>query len=280
MKIRITQLLATIFTQKQKTILSAAAVIMVTVLLSRILGLFRDRLLATYFSVDELGVYFAAFRLPNMIFELLVMGTLSTAFIPVFSKYLVNEDKKDAFSMAANVMNLGIVVLVLLIIPFVVFARPISKLMTPGFSDAQLDTMTMFTQIMLMGQLVPLVIGNFVTGMLQSFQRFLVPALAPVVYNIGIILGIVILAKPLGLLAAVWGVVIGAILYLLIQLPLLLNMGYRHHWGFNRNHPGAREVLKLMLPRTFGLGVSQIDTTVDLILTSLLGARSITIVCI
>src|SRR4030065_2339664 len=94
--------------RRQDNILSAASVIMTAVAFSRILGLLRDRLLAARFSPEDLGVYYAAFRLPNMIFELLVMGALATAFIPVFTAYLDTKSKKDAFKMATSVINLGL----------------------------------------------------------------------------------------------------------------------------------------------------------------------------
>ncbi|RJR14577.1 murein biosynthesis integral membrane protein MurJ [Candidatus Microgenomates bacterium] len=269
--------LSSIITRKQNSILSAASVIMIMVLLSRVLGLLRDRLLAHYFSVSDLGIYFAAFRLPNLIFELLVMGALATAFIPVFTRILTKEGEQAAFKMAANIINVAFVAVVILIIPLLIFTYPIARLIVPGFNPEQLDLMVSFTRIMLLGQLLPLAIGNFFTGMLQSFQRFLLPALAPVVYNIGIILGVVFFASATGLYSAVFGVVIGAFMYLLIQIPLLLLLRYRHTWQVSYADPHTREVFKLMLPRTFGLAVSQIDTTLDLILASFLGPRSITI---
>jgi putative peptidoglycan lipid II flippase len=115
------------------------------------------------------------------------------------------------------------------------------------------------------------------TGILQSFKHFLIPSLAPVVYNLGIILGIFLLTPFLGLYGPVLGVVFGAILFMAIQLPLIRSLGYRHFWQVNFSDSGVREVGRLMLPRTFGLAVSQIDTTVDLILSTLLGARMVTI---
>ena len=263
--------------KKQTTILSAAGVIMATVFVSRILGLVRDRLLATYFDVDVLGVYFAAFRLPNLVFELLIMGALATAFIPVFTTLLVRDEEKNAFAMASNVINASLLLALILVLPLILFTRQLSYLLVPGFSEPQRAQMITYTRIMLVGQLVPLIIGNFVTGMLQSFQRFLVPALAPVFYNLGIILGIVFLTPVIGLSGAVWGVVIGAVFYLLIQLPLLFHLGFRWQWVLDLKHQGLREVGRLMLPRTFGMAVSQIDITVDLILASFLGSRAITI---
>lgn len=266
-----------LFLKKQNTILSAAAVIISTVLLSRILGFVRLRLLATYFSPDEVGIYLAAFRLPDLIFELLVMGALSTAFIPVFTDYLVKKSREEAFQMATIVINLATITLFILAIPLFIFTKEISFILVPKFTDSERELMVSFTRIMLLGQLIPLVIGNFVTGMLQSFQRFLVPALAPVVYNAGIILGIILFTSRYGLYGAVFGVVLGGCLYLLIQIPLLIYLGYRHRLTLQLTHPGVREIGKLMLPRIMGLGVAQIDTTVDLILASFLGTRFITI---
>lgn len=265
-----------LFVKKQETILSAAAVIMMTVFVSRILGLFRDRLLASYYTPDELGIYFAAFRLPNLLFEMLVMGALSTAFIPVFTQYFVDKSEKEAYALASYVMNITTIGVMVLAGVLVIFAQPISYLMVPSFSPQERELLISFTRIMLIGQLLPLVIGNFLTGMLQSMQRFLLPAVAPVLYNIGIIVGTIALSSW-GLYGAVWGVVIGAMLFLLVQIPLMYKLRYRHIFSLNTTHPGVRNVVKLMLPRTFGMAVSQIDTTVDLILASNLGARYITI---
>lgn len=263
--------------RKQNSILSAAAVIMCMVMFSRVLGLLRDRLLATYFTVDELGVYFAAFRLPNLLFELLVMGALSTAFIPVFSRLVAEQGEEKAFALGSYIINLSTLVIGCLLVPLVIFTRPISYFLVPGFSTYERDLMVAFTQIMLIGQLIPLVIGNFITGMLQSLQRFLLPALAPIVYNGGIIIGVWLFAGRYGLYGAVFGVIIGACFYLGIQIPLLLQLGYKHRIRLNLTDKAVQDVMKLMLPRAFGLAVHQIDTTVDLILASGLGTRSITI---
>lgn len=263
--------------KKQNSIRSAALVMMLMVFTSRILGLIRDRLLSARFVPEELGVYFAAFRLPNLLFELLVMGVLSTAFIPVFTRYLTKENEKAAWRMASNLINLGIISLVLCSIPILIFTESISRLVAPGFTQTQIAQMAAFTRIMILSQVIPLMIGNFFTGILQSYNIFLVPAAAPVVYNVGIILAILFGTAAFGLYAPVIGVGVGAILFMLLQIPILIHLGYRHKLECNPRTPGVKEVVTLMVPRTLGLAASQIDTTVDLILATLLGARMVTI---
>lgn len=266
-----------ILSGRQTSIFSAASVIMVTVFLSRILGLFRDRLLAANFAPAELGVYYAAFRIPNMMFELLVMGALAAAFIPVFTSYLNRGNEYEAFFIASSVINIGVAIFGIISIPLILFTRQISHLLAPGFNESQIMLMTSFTRIMIVAQVFPLIIGNFFTGILQSYRSFFIPAIAPVVYNIGIILAILFLSPFLKLYAPVVGVVAGAVLFVIVQLPFVLSLGYRHAWQLTVAHPGTREVGRLMLPRTLGLAVSQIDTTVDLILATILGASTVTV---
>lgn len=250
---------------------------MAMVFTSRVLGLMRDRLLASYFTKETLGVYLAAFRLPNLIFELLIMGIVSTAFIPVFMSYIAQRREEEGFRMATHVINSGMVVLVIASVISFLFARPISQFFAPGFSEGEIRQMTLLTQIILAGQLIPLVLGNFLTGILQSYQRFIIPALAPVVYNMGIIIGTIVLSPHMGLFGPAWGVVLGAVLFCIIQIPFVLTLGYRYQLSWSLKDQGVRKVLKLMLPRTFGLAISQIDTTVDLMLATFLGAGSVTI---
>ena len=266
-----------LFSKKQQTIGSAAFILISMVFTSRVLGLVRDRLLNARFTPDELGVYFAAFRLPNLIFELLVMGALTSAFIPVFTKYVTQQNEKEGFDVAATLINMSIAVMIVLAIPLLLFANQLSHFLAPGFSPEQIARMATYTRFMILFQVLPLLVGNFFTGILQSYNMFLIPALAPVVYNLGIIIGVVVLTPMVGLMAPVYGVGIGAGLFMLIQIPLVIVVGYRHKFSFNWRNQGVREVLKLIGPRTLGLAVSQIDSTVDLMLASLLGARMVTV---
>lgn len=265
-----------LLSNQQNNILSAATVIMSAVALSRVLGLLRDRLLAARFTPSQLGVYYAAFRLPNMIFELLVMGALVTAFIPVFTKYLDTKGKEHAFKLASNLINIGIIFFVILSLPLLIFTKEISLFLVNGFSKSEIEQMILFTRIMILAQVFPLIIGNFLTGILQSFRNFLIPALAPVAYNVGIIIGIVFFSGSMGLLGPVVGVVIGAVLFTLIQIPLVIKLGYHYQWSLDIKDPGTHEVGKLIAPRTIGIAVSQIDATIDTMLSAFLGPAAVT----
>lgn len=247
------------------------------VLLSRILGLLKYRLLTSHFTVSEIGVFIASFRLPNTIFDLVVMGALTTAFIPVFTSYISREKYEDANIIASTILNISTIVFVILSVIFLVFTQGLIHLIAPGLTNAELSLAVPFTRIMLVGQTLPLILGNFLTGILQSQKRFLVPALAPVVYNLGIILGIWLLSPTMGLFSAVWGVVLGAVLFLLIQIPLSLHLKFHYRLILNWKHRGVVEIAKLIIPRTIGLAITQLNYVANLVISSLLATRSITI---
>ncbi len=265
--------------KKTNSVLSAAAVLMTAVLISRLLGLLRDRFLAAYFfdhgSAGQLDVYFAAFRLPDMVFQLLVVGALSAAFIPVFTRYLL-KDKTEAWHVASTVISLGMIGFLVLAGAIFFLAEPLSRLIAPSFSAAELQLMTLITRWLLLAQLSFLV-SNFFTGILQSQQHFIIPALSPIVYNLGIILGIWLLSSSLGIFGPVAGVILGALLHLLVQLPLLKATGFRFSWSFDWRHPGVRRIGRLMLPRTLALAVSQIELTVAVFIATGLPAGSLAI---
>lgn len=251
---------------------------MAAVAMSRLLGLFRDRLLAgTFFGGREwqLDVYFAAFRIPDMIFQLLVLGALSAAFIPVFSRYLEKKEK-EAYYLSSSIINFLLVFFILLAILVFIFTRPLVKLIAPAFNPVEASLMVSLTRIMLLAQLF-FCLSNFLTGVIQSHQRFLIPALSPVAYNLGIIFGIVVLSRWLGIYGPTIGVVIGAFLHLIIQLPLALKLGLRYSLVFDWRHPGVKQVARLMLPRTFALAVKQVELTVAVFLATSLAAGSLSI---
>lgn len=267
-----------IFFRKQTNILSAAFVIMATYGISHVFGLFKTRLLISHFfgsAAASLDVYYAALVIPDTIFQLLVIGALSAAFIPTFTRYL-SENESAAWKMAAATINAILLVFLLICAGVFLLASPLSHLIAPGFSASQIVTMSNLLRVMLVAQLF-FSISGFLTGIIQSHQRFLIPALAPVAYNLGIIFGILFLAPRWGIYGPAVGMVIGALLHMLVQLPLAYKLGFRFLPIFDFKHPGVREVVKLMPPRAIALGIDQIEQFVAVTLASLLTAGSLSL---
>lgn len=261
---------------RQTSILSAASIIMATLMLSKILGLIRDRLLAHVFAPDKIDIFWAAFRLPDLIFQIIILGALSVAFIPVFTEHLEEKGKEDAFEMARSVLSISLIIFILITIMVQVFAEPvISRFIAPGFTPEKQLQVVNLTRIILIGQVI-LVLGSFFIGISQSFQRFIIPSLAPVFYNLGIILGIVFLSKTFGILGVAYGVVLGAILHATVQLPLILSLGFRFKFPLQFFNKGVKEIMRLMSVRTIGLAAEQINETVGLALATLASVGSVT----
>jgi len=261
---------------RQTSILSAASIIMSTMMLSKILGLVRDRLLAHVFAPDKIDIFWAAFSLPDLIFQIIILGALSVAFIPVFTEHFENKGKEDAFEMARAVLSVSLSIFILLTILIYIFAKPlISSFIAPGFSPDKQAQVVELTRVILFGQVI-LVFGSFFIGISQSFQRFIIPALSPIFYNLGIILGIVFLSKSFGIMGAAYGVVIGAFLHAAVQLPLVWSLGFRFKFPLKFFHPGVKEIVRLMSVRTLGLAAEQINEKIGLALATLASIGSVT----
>ena len=262
-----------IFLSPQSSVLSAATIIMLMVVASRILGLVRQRVLAHFFTPDELSLFFAAFRLPDLVFEVLVFGTFSSAFIPVFAKAL-KRGNKDAWEIAGTVTNIGLSIFLLLAGIVIVFANNLYGVLAPGFSIEHREQIVTLARILFAAQGF-FVVSYVLTAVLESSRRFLVPALAPLLYNIGIILGTVLLAPKLNLMAPALGVVIGASSHFLIQLPLAIKLGFRFIPRI-RITDEVRKIGKLALPRVIEVSFLQIARTAELFLASLISTASYT----
>src|SRR3990167_3949137 len=189
---------AHIFKRKQEDILSAAFVIGASVAISRVLGLIRYRLLASHFGdeIHLLDSYIAASILPDAIFEVLIFGTIALAFIPIFSKHLSHQKLQQAWELSSKMISLGLLVFLIFTTAILIFAPFIASVIAPGLIAKEPQTQVLIArllQIMILAQLF-FVVSIFLTGVLQSFQRFLVPALAAIFYNLGIIISIIFLA--------------------------------------------------------------------------------------
>lgn len=260
-----------LFFSPQASILSAAAIIMLMVVASRVLGLIRQRTLAHFFTPDELSLFFAGFRLPDLVFEVLVFGTFSAALIPVFTKVL-KKGMGRTWEIASYVTNLGFIVFALISAGVIIFSGNLYGVLAPGFSPQETQVVASLARILFLAQGF-FVISYVITAVLESSRRFLVPAIAPLFYNIGIILGTVFLSSSYGLYGPAFGVVIGAALYLLVQLPLAIKLGYRLIAKIKITKD-VREIGKLALPRIIEVSFLQIEKTVELFLASLISTAA------
>lgn len=261
------------FSSQQKTVLSAASLVMVMIVASRVLGLIRQRVLASYFTPTELSLFFAAFRLPDTLFEVLVFGTFSSAFIPIFTKAL-RGSKKDAWEIAGRVVSIGLLAFSVVAIILGFWSHQIYSVIAPGFSNEETIKIANLARILFLAQGF-FVISYVLTGVLESLRRFLVPALAPLFYNLGIIFGTVILSGKFGLMGPTLGVAIGAFAHFLIQYPLAKKLGFKFIWNFKSN-TNVTKIGHLALPRIIDLAFDQIGKTTELFLSSLISAASYT----
>lgn len=262
-----------ILNSQQNTVLSAATLIMGMIGISMVLGLVRQRVLASYFDPGSLSLFFAAFRLPDAIFQVLVFGTFSSAFIPVFTKTL-KEGEAKAWMLAGKIVSIGLTIFAVAVVIIGIFAPQLYSFIAPGYSASDTAKIAFLARIIFVAQGF-FVISYVLTGVLESLKRFLIPALAPIFYNLGIILGTVVLTPYLGLTAPAVGVVIGAFAHFIIQYPLSRKLGFRFIWNFKADE-GVKEIGKLSLPRVIDLAFDQIGKSVELFLSSIISQASYT----
>lgn len=256
---------------------TAALIVGAAAFASRLVGVLRDRVLASTFGAgNTLDAYYAAFRVPDFLYNLVILGALSAAFIPVFTQYLESREKGEAWRLAERVLSVvGIVMGVACLILF--FAAPaLIPLTVPGF-DAEKTALTInLARIMFLSTFF-LALSAVMGGVLQATRRFVAFALAPVFYNIGIIVGALFLVPRMGVTGLAWGVVIGAALHLITQATVASRIGLNRIPLPSFQHEGVRRILKLMLPRTAGLAVTQINLVVILAIASTLTVGSVAV---
>lgn len=264
------------FGLQTKTIGLAASLLAVSSILSALLGLIRDRLLAGRFGAGEsLDIYFAAFRIPDLVYGILITGGITTVFLPVFSEFF-KKNEKEAWDFVSNLLNCFFVFLVLLCGVLFVFAPLIINLIVPGFSAESKELAVSLTRIMFLS---PILFGlsSIFSGILHYFNKFLVYSLAPILYNLGIIIGIVFLVPLFGIYGVAFGVILGALFYLLLQIPAAVKSGYKHSFSFNFKYSGLDKVFKLMVPRIVGTTAYHLNLIVITAIASTLTVGSIAI---
>ncbi len=259
-----------------RRVAGAALVVMAFFVISRFTGLAREIIIGARFGTSAAyDAYLAAFRVPDLLFQLVAGGALGSAFIPVFAGYWVKGEKPGAWLLFSRVLNLVTLLLVVLALTAILFAQPlVSGLIAPGFAPEQQALTVQLMRIMLTGTVV-FGASGLVMGALNATQHFLWPAAAPVVYNLAIIASAWWLAPRMGIAGLGYGVVAGALGHLLVQLPQLLRTGVVYTPSADLRDAGVREVLRLMGPRVLGLFFVQMQFLVNTILASGLATGSL-----
>ena len=265
-------------TLKQSNIFTAAFFIVATTIFGQVLGLMKYRLLVAMFGAsNDLGVFLASFRVPDFMFQIFITGALSTSFIPLFSEFISQNRKAEANRFTSAILTYGVALFLIVSVIIIVFAHPIARSIAPKFSDTEITLMANLMIIIQLSQ-VFFVVGTVFSGMLQSFQHFLIPGIASALYNLGIIIGIVFLSGMLGfgIYGATIGVVIGAFLFCAAQLPFLHGTGFRYAITFHRDE-AVKRIAKLMVPRSLTLLVTQAAITANVFFALYISARNLVI---
>lgn len=257
----------------------AAGVVGAATLISRIFGFIRDVVIAWFFGAGlAADAFFVAFRIPNLLRRLFAEGSLSIAFIPVFTEYLASKGKAEAFSLARSAIRFLSVLLVFVAIAGILLAPLIVRIIAPGFIDSpeKLSLTITLTRI-IFPYIFFICLVALCMGILNVLGHFAAPAFAPVLLNLAMIGSVFLIsphmADPVTGLAI--GVLIGGILQLALQMPFLIKKGFYFWQKTKIYHPGLKKIGILMLPTIFGAAVYQINILVGTLLASLLPQGSI-----
>jgi putative peptidoglycan lipid II flippase len=256
-----------------KQIARAAGTVMFAFVLSNLVGLVRQILVSRTFGTNQsLDAFYAAATFPDLLFSLLAGGALASAFVPTFTGFLTKDDRAEAWRLASAVTNLVILILSLASGMAALFApalvRNLLFILKPELDPALQSLTVDLLRIIL---IAPTIFG--VSGLLMSIlnthQKFWLPALAPVFNWVGWIIGIFLLVPSMGIYGLAWGYVMGAILHLLVQLPGLLKLeGLHYHFTLGQNNPAIKEVARLMGPRLLGVAAVQINFVINAMIAS------------
>ena len=256
------------FLRQPNGLVIASAIVAFGFLGSRLLGVVRTSAIADTFGMSpELDAYWVAFRIPDLIFQVLAGATLGSAFIPVFTRLTKSESSEKAWDLAGNIVSTILMTTIILCLIMLIIAPWIVPLFSPGLGEdigrekELTDKAISLTRIMLLSPLF-LAVSGMVTGILNARQQFFLPALAPMLYNIGIIFGALVLAKQWGIEGLTIGGLIGSGLHLVIQLPGIIRTDIWSRFKINLRDKAATEVRRLMAPRVIGLIAGQVNFVV------------------
>jgi putative peptidoglycan lipid II flippase len=256
----------------------AAGTVMAAFVISNLIGLFAKTMTARTFGTGiESNAFFAANRFSEILFNLVAGGALGSAFIPVFTGMLINHDRDRAWKLASSISNLVSLVLVLLSLLTIIFSRQVVHyILAPGFTIEEEILTAQLLRIQILSSVI-FGLSGLIMGILNSHKYFLLPAIAPAMYQIGWVAGIFLLVPKMGISGLAWGVVLGSFLHLIVQIPLLIKLPKRaYHLTFGLGLQEVRDVGRLMAPKLLGAAVVQLNFLLNTILASYQPDGSIT----
>ncbi len=259
---------------KENNIGRATVIIAVFSLLAKVLGLVREVIFAHQFGIqgDLVGSYFAAFRIPDFIYNLLIVGTFSVAFIPIYSEYLL-KDKRESDKLAASILNTTLIGVLVLSVLALIFIDPLVSAIVPGFSPEARDLTKLFTRIFLLSPIF-MSLSSIISSMLNAHKKFLTVAISPVLYNLSIIAGVLFLYPTFGPVGIAAGVVVGAFLMFAIQIYPIFKLGF-HYELLIENSKGYVKFWKLYWPRIFSMGTEPIAALIVTVFGSYIGTKAL-----
>jgi len=260
--------------KSENSVRMASVILVITLTLSNVLGMLRDHFLARTIPTSELDIYFAAFRIPDLIFNFLILGAISSAFIPVFCEFIAQKKLDEGFRVTNILLNLAMLTLIACAIIFFFLMPYLTPLVVPHFEADKMERVTELSRLLMITPIF-FAISYILSGVLNSFKRFLAYSIAPLVYNLAIIVGAIFIAPRFGVLGVVYFVILGAIFHVLVQLPTAYHLGFKYQFIADIKNLVVRRIVKLMLPRTIGMGMNQIMLIVYTAIASALAAGSI-----
>lgn len=265
-----------IFSQfsRENSLRGASLILVITLTISNLLGLVRDRILTHNIATASLDIYYAAFRIPDLIFNFLILGAISSAFIPIFSDFLAHNQEEEGFRITNILINLGLILTLISTICLFFLMPDLVPLVVPKFDAVRMSTTVRYAQILM---LTPIFfsVSYIIGAVLNCRKRFLAYSLAPLIYNLAIIIGAAYFAPKYGVLGVIWSVVAGSFLHLLIQLIPVYRLGFRWQPVISLTEKPIKRIARLMIPRTISMGSSQIMLIAYTAIASALAAGSI-----
>lgn len=274
--------------QAKMSVKSAAIILAASTLISALLGLFRDRLLNSYYLgtyPTGIDAYTAAFTIPDFMFFILTSGALSVSFIPVFNQRLATGNKKSAWELSSSLLNLLAILTLISSVLIMIFADPLIRyVVSPGLDESGMILAINMTRVIAINPFL-FSIATVITSIQQAVGRFVFYAFAPAIYNIGIIIGITWFTGGInifgielfggGIMGVALGVILGAVLQLIISLIGLFGLGMDYNFKINWRNQGFRSILRLLPARSLDQGIDYINGIVNTNLSSRMGAGAV-----